>query len=107
MVIIMGRQNRVKKIGKMPEYRRFTSEKQDCLKIILSLEEYETIASKNSIHEQYIDYIYGILSWKYGRQEEALRWLEKSIKCTMPDGFQPEGLIGTEEIKLLILFDTF
>lgn len=43
MVIIMRRQNRVKKIGKMPEYRRFTSEKQDCLKIILSLEEYETI----------------------------------------------------------------
>ncbi|MBO8463299.1 MAG: tetratricopeptide repeat protein, partial [Firmicutes bacterium] len=69
------------------------------------LEEYETIASKNSIHEQYIDYIYGILSWKYGRQEEALRWLEKSIQCTMPDGFQPEGLIGTEEIKLLILFE--
>ena len=43
MVIIIGRQNRVKKIGKMPEYRRFTSEKKDCLKIILSLEEYETI----------------------------------------------------------------
>ena len=80
-------------------------QKENEEKIKELLEEYETIASKNSIHEQYIDYIYGILSWKYGRQEEALRWLEKSIKCTMPDGFQPEGLIGTEEIKLLILFE--
>ena len=80
-------------------------QKENEEKIKELLEEYETIASKNSIHEQYIDYIYGILSWKYGRQEEALRWLEKSIQCTMPDGFQPEGLIGTEEIKLLILFE--
>ena len=80
-------------------------QKENEQKIKELLEEYETIASKNSIHEQYIDYIYGILSWKYGRQEEALRWLEKSIQCTMPDGFQPEGLIGTEEIKLLILFE--
>lgn len=80
-------------------------QKENEEKIKELLEEYATIASKNSIHEQYIDYIYGILSWKYGRQEEALRWLEKSIQCTMPDGFQPEGLIGTEEIKLLILFE--
>ena len=80
-------------------------QKENEEKIKELLEEYETIASKNSIHEQYIDYIYGILSWKYGRQEEALRWLEKSIQCTMPDGFQSEGLIGTEEIKLLILFE--
>lgn len=80
-------------------------QKENEEKIKELLEEYETIASKNSIHEQYIDYIYGILSWKYGRQKEALRWLEKSIRCTMPDGFQPEGLIGTEEIKLLILFE--
>ena len=80
-------------------------QREDEQKIKELLEEYETIASKNSIHEQYIDYVYGILSWKYGRQEEALRWLEKSIQCTMPDGFQPEGLIGTEEIKLLILFE--
>lgn len=80
-------------------------QKENEEKIKELLEKYETIGSKNSIHEQYIDYVYGILSWKYGRQEEALRWLEKSIQCTMPDGFQSEGLIGTEEIKLLILFE--
>ena len=42
MVMIM-RQNKSKKIGKMPEYKYFYSEKENCLNIILSLEEYETI----------------------------------------------------------------
>ena len=69
------------------------------------LEEYEIIASKNNIHKQYIYSIYGIVSWIDGKQEEALRWLKKSIECTMPDGFEPQGIIATEEIKLLILFE--
>lgn len=43
MVMIMVRRNISKKIGKMPEYRRFYSEKDNHLKIVLSLEEYETI----------------------------------------------------------------
>lgn len=38
----MVRRSISKKIGKMPEYKRFYSEKND-LKIVLSLEEYETI----------------------------------------------------------------
>lgn len=39
----MARQSKSKKIGKMPEYTRFYSDKKDSLKIELSLEEYETI----------------------------------------------------------------
>ena len=80
-------------------------QKQNDGKIKELVEKYETIASENSIHKQYINYIYGIVAWKYGKQEEALQWLEKSIQCTMPDGFDSEVLIGAEEIKLLILFE--
>lgn len=43
MVMIMARQNKKKIIGKMPEYTHFYSDKCGELKIILSLEEYETI----------------------------------------------------------------
>lgn len=39
----MARQSKRKIIGKMPEYTKFYSEKKDELKIVLSLEEYETI----------------------------------------------------------------
>ena len=43
LVMIMVRQNKSKKIGKMPEYRNFHSERESDLEIQLSLEEYETI----------------------------------------------------------------
>lgn len=41
--MIMVRQTKSKKIGKMPEYNSFYSEKKDNLEIYLSLEEFETI----------------------------------------------------------------